>query len=341
MHTVSRRSWDSDCGWGRGFAGPEARTFGSSSRCLWRRLLLPEPARSRRASQRYRGICVRRYSSTHCDAKRHRCQIGLGSHTHASMLRSRCWTRRPHNVASVMQSHSCTPARAQAAHLAHRAEALASHEEAAARILAANNVSTERGPWELDLHGLHASEAVAALDHRLGGPWPVRVGARVRVRVTVRVRVRSESGVRVRVQGKHRCCVRARIMIPRRRRPGRERELRRMTCPVKACALLCCNQHRSWGSCRHTRAPESCGYITRPASCGLIFRSAVRPLLTRPEAADVQHQAANLNLKPTLTLNPCTRRAGARAREGWRWAPGAPRHCGPWPSQLKVRCLHR
>ena len=54
---------------------------------------------------------------------------------------------------------------------AHRAEALASHAEAAARILSANNVSAERGPWELDLHGLHPSEAVAALDERLAGAW--------------------------------------------------------------------------------------------------------------------------------------------------------------------------
>ena len=40
------------------------------------------------------------------------------------------------------------------------------------RILAANNAGTERGPWELDLHGLHASEAVAALDRRLAGLRP-------------------------------------------------------------------------------------------------------------------------------------------------------------------------
>ncbi len=77
-----------------------------------------------------------------------------------------------------------------------RAEALASHAEAAARILAANNVSTERGPWELDLHGLHASEAVVALDHRLAGLWPLvsrlRFGAESgRHRTTHPIRARS------------------------------------------------------------------------------------------------------------------------------------------------------
>ena len=51
----------------------------------------------------------------------------------------------------------------------HRAEALSAHAEAAARILAANNDGAERGPWELDLHGLHAAEAAVALEQRLAG----------------------------------------------------------------------------------------------------------------------------------------------------------------------------
>ena len=53
--------------------------------------------------------------------------------------------------------------------LRRRLDALAAHEEAAHRILVANNSDARRGAWELDLHGLHATEAVAALDQRMHG----------------------------------------------------------------------------------------------------------------------------------------------------------------------------
>lgn len=62
---------------------------------------------------------------------------------------------------------------AQAAHPSTmhscREEALAAHEAAAAKILRDNNAGKARGAAELDLHGLHTSEAVAALDAHLRG----------------------------------------------------------------------------------------------------------------------------------------------------------------------------
>jgi hypothetical protein len=50
-----------------------------------------------------------------------------------------------------------------------RAEALAAHAETAQRILDANNAAPARAPREIDLHGLHASEAIDALQQRLFG----------------------------------------------------------------------------------------------------------------------------------------------------------------------------
>ena len=43
------------------------------------------------------------------------------------------------------------------------------HRAAAQRILHDNNAARGRGAAELDLHGLHASEAVAVLDVHLQG----------------------------------------------------------------------------------------------------------------------------------------------------------------------------
>lgn len=43
--------------------------------------------------------------------------------------------------------------------------AVQAHAAAAAAILAANNKG--KGPWELDLHGLHVSEAVGAVESRI------------------------------------------------------------------------------------------------------------------------------------------------------------------------------
>jgi hypothetical protein len=51
----------------------------------------------------------------------------------------------------------------------HSEEALKAHGAAAQRILHDNNAARGRGAAELDLHGLHASEAVAALDAHLQG----------------------------------------------------------------------------------------------------------------------------------------------------------------------------
>ena len=74
-------------------------------------------------------------------------------------------------VIARRQDHTLTPMshRLLMVAVCNRAEALAAHAEAAQRILDANNAGAERGPWELDLHGLHASEAIDALDERLTG----------------------------------------------------------------------------------------------------------------------------------------------------------------------------
>ena len=59
-----------------------------------------------------------------------------------------------------------------------RSAALAEHAAAATRIEATNNASKCLGPLRLDLHGLHAWEAVAALDRRYGPEQQSRVAAR-------------------------------------------------------------------------------------------------------------------------------------------------------------------
>ncbi len=69
-------------------------------------------------------------------------------------LRAAVQAARPSNMHSI---HSC------------REEALAAHEAAAAKSLRENNAGKGRGAAELDLHGLHTSEAVAALDAHLRG----------------------------------------------------------------------------------------------------------------------------------------------------------------------------
>jgi hypothetical protein len=48
-----------------------------------------------------------------------------------------------------------------------RVKALAAHAEAALKIEHDNNVGRGLSQFELDLHGLHATEAVEALDRRL------------------------------------------------------------------------------------------------------------------------------------------------------------------------------
>ena len=50
---------------------------------------------------------------------------------------------------------------------AHRDEALVAHAAAARSIMRDNNA--DRDPFELDLHGLHVSEATQFLDERLEG----------------------------------------------------------------------------------------------------------------------------------------------------------------------------
>eukprot|EP00892_Ulva_mutabilis_P006393 jgi/Ulvmu1/4125/UM019_0104.1 len=68
---------------------------------------------------------------------------------------------------------------------AARAQALEAHDSAAVGIEAAMNAGRGRGLWELDLHGLHSHEAVAALQRRLqlvaSLPPQQRRGARLRV----------------------------------------------------------------------------------------------------------------------------------------------------------------
>ena len=44
--------------------------------------------------------------------------------------------------------------------------AMAAHAEAAKKIEYANNAGRGLGQYELDLHGLHAAEAIEALDRR-------------------------------------------------------------------------------------------------------------------------------------------------------------------------------
>jgi hypothetical protein len=47
-------------------------------------------------------------------------------------------------------------------------DATDAHREAAAKIEAATNSSSKRGLWELDLHGLHASEVCPQVGARGG-----------------------------------------------------------------------------------------------------------------------------------------------------------------------------
>lgn len=58
-----------------------------------------------------------------------------------------------------------------------RDEALRAHEDAAQKILHDNNAVRGRGAGELDLHGLHASEAIAALERHLHGVAAYRCAA--------------------------------------------------------------------------------------------------------------------------------------------------------------------
>ena len=51
-----------------------------------------------------------------------------------------------------------------------RLQALAAHAEAAVEIEHANNAGRGLSQYELDLHGLHATEAVDALDKRSAAP---------------------------------------------------------------------------------------------------------------------------------------------------------------------------
>lgn len=51
-----------------------------------------------------------------------------------------------------------------------RLQALAAHAEAAVQIEHANNAGRGLSQYELDLHGLHATEAVDALDRRSAMP---------------------------------------------------------------------------------------------------------------------------------------------------------------------------
>jgi hypothetical protein len=48
-----------------------------------------------------------------------------------------------------------------------RSQAQAAHEEAAARIEADVNAGGPHGLWQLDVHGLHVSEATEAVERRL------------------------------------------------------------------------------------------------------------------------------------------------------------------------------
>ena len=52
----------------------------------------------------------------------------------------------------------------EARHL--REKALKAHAQAAARIEETNNAGKGHDSWTLDLHGLHGTEAVAAVDRR-------------------------------------------------------------------------------------------------------------------------------------------------------------------------------